>query len=137
MTDNMTDAQDLPDTVLDIVERLRDRDAIVMSGLFHAVPTMQEAADEIERLRRSPVRADRDAVLEVLEKLWLWRDGEGRFLAFRSLFPTMPDCGDPAVLGQPCGYAIFHPMTLAEAQAASREHKAEGSNPRSTSVKEI
>lgn len=58
-------------------------------------------------------------------KLWLWRDSE-RFLAFDSLFPTMPGGGDPAVLGQPAGYAIFYPMTLAEAQAASREHKAEG-----------
>jgi len=35
----------------DIVERLRDRDAIVLSGLFHAVPVMNEAADLIERLR--------------------------------------------------------------------------------------
>jgi hypothetical protein len=35
----------------DIVERLRDRDAVVMKGLFHAIPTMHEAANEIERLR--------------------------------------------------------------------------------------
>lgn len=35
----------------DIVGRLRDRDAVVMSGLFHAIPTMREVADEIERLR--------------------------------------------------------------------------------------
>lgn len=35
----------------DIVERLRDRDAVVLSGLFHAIPTMMEAALEIERLR--------------------------------------------------------------------------------------
>lgn len=34
----------------DIVERLRDRNAVVLSGLFHAIPTMQEAANEIERL---------------------------------------------------------------------------------------
>jgi hypothetical protein len=54
------------------------------------------------------------------EKLWLWRDGDGRFLAFRSLFPTMPN-GDPAVLGQPSGYAFYYPMTLAEAQKVSRE----------------
>jgi len=35
----------------DIVERLRDRDAVVMSGLFHAIPAMRAAADEIELLR--------------------------------------------------------------------------------------
>lgn len=58
------------------------------------------------------------------QKLWLWRDGEGRFLAFNDLFPTMPDCADPAVIGQPCGYAIFHPMTLAEAQRVSHEVQA-------------
>lgn len=36
----------------DIVDRLRDRDNIVLAGLYHAVPVMREAADEIERLRR-------------------------------------------------------------------------------------
>jgi len=35
----------------DIVERLRDRDSVVLSGLYHAIPAMQEAANEIERLR--------------------------------------------------------------------------------------
>ncbi len=35
----------------DIIERLRDRDAVVLSGLFHAIPTMKEAADEIASLR--------------------------------------------------------------------------------------
>ena len=35
----------------DIVERLRDRDAVVMAGLFHAIPAMREAANEIEALR--------------------------------------------------------------------------------------
>lgn len=37
----------------DIVKRLRDRDAVVLSGLFHAIPAMAAAADEIERLRRT------------------------------------------------------------------------------------
>jgi hypothetical protein len=36
----------------DIVDRLRDRDAIVIGGLFHAIPALKEAADEIERLRQ-------------------------------------------------------------------------------------
>lgn len=35
----------------DIVERLRDRDAVVLSGLFHAIPVMLDAASEIDRLR--------------------------------------------------------------------------------------
>ena len=35
----------------DIVERLRDRNAVVLGGLFHAIPTMREAAEEIEWLR--------------------------------------------------------------------------------------
>jgi hypothetical protein len=35
----------------DIVDRLRDRDAIVVGGMFHAIPALKEAADEIERLR--------------------------------------------------------------------------------------
>lgn len=44
----------------DLVARLRDRNAIVMSGLFHAVPTMVEAAAEIERLRSrcEPCKSD-------------------------------------------------------------------------------
>jgi hypothetical protein len=37
----------------DIVERLRDRDSVVLSGLFHAIPVMTEAANEIERLREA------------------------------------------------------------------------------------
>ena len=35
----------------DLVERLRDRKAIVIGGLFDAIPTMNEAAAEIESLR--------------------------------------------------------------------------------------
>jgi hypothetical protein len=62
------------------------------------------------------------------EKLWLWRDGKDRFVAFRSLFPTMPDGGDPATIGQPSGYAYYHRMTLTEAQAVSREHEQEGAS---------
>ena len=37
----------------DIVQKLRDRDAVVMAGLFHAIPVMAEAAAEIERLREA------------------------------------------------------------------------------------
>lgn len=37
---------------MSIVDRLRDRDAIVLAGMFHAVPVMREAADAIEALRR-------------------------------------------------------------------------------------
>lgn len=35
----------------DIIDMLRDRDAIVIGGLFHAIPVMREAASEIEQLR--------------------------------------------------------------------------------------
>lgn len=42
----------------DIVDRLKDRDAIVIGGLFHAIPAMAEAAREIERLRRALKSAD-------------------------------------------------------------------------------
>jgi hypothetical protein len=37
--------------VLDIVERLKDKDAVVLAGLHHAIPAMRDAAMEIERLR--------------------------------------------------------------------------------------
>lgn len=40
----------------DLIERLRDRDAVVLNGLFHAIPAMNEAADEIERLRATQER---------------------------------------------------------------------------------
>lgn len=66
------------------------------------------------------------------EKMWLWRDGKDRFLAFRSLFPLMPDCGDPAVIGQPSGYAFYHPMTLAEAQKVSHEARIAAVSPKAT-----
>jgi len=39
------------DRSADIVDRLRDRDAMVIGGMFHAIPALREAADEIERLR--------------------------------------------------------------------------------------
>lgn len=35
----------------DIVSRLRDQDAIVLGGLFHAVPVMLDAANIIEKDR--------------------------------------------------------------------------------------
>jgi hypothetical protein len=53
--------------------------------------------------------------------LWLWRDGEGKYLAFDDLFPTLPGSDDPATLGQPCGYATLRILTLEEAQRVSRE----------------
>ncbi len=42
-------------------------------------------------------------------KLWLWKnfvDGKPEYWAFDNPFPTK-DGGDPMVLGEPCGYAIF------------------------------
>jgi hypothetical protein len=45
----------------DIVERLRDRDALAMSGLYYAIPAMIDAALEIERLRASLTTASGEA----------------------------------------------------------------------------
>ncbi len=64
----------------DIVERLRDRDAIVFLGLVHAVPAMREAAAEIETLRAkiahmemhlvaaSDVDAERDRYAAIVQR---------------------------------------------------------------------
>ena len=44
------------------------------------------------------------------KKFWLWKnfvDGKPEYWAFDNPFPTQIDCGDPMVLGEPCGYAIF------------------------------
>lgn len=59
----------------DLIEKLRNRDAVVLSGLFHAVPTMAEAADEIERLRAQLATATKaleetNYFLEPLIRFW-------------------------------------------------------------------
>ncbi len=46
-------------------------------------------------------------------KLWLWKnfaDGKPEYLAFDNPYPCGQN-GDPIVLGEPCGYAIFTPST--------------------------
>jgi hypothetical protein len=102
--------------VRDIVERAyRMNVESIVEYPVDALGLFIDLACEVERLRALTDQ------LQKGEKLWLWRDGEGRFLAFRSLFPTMPDSADPAILGQPSGYAFYHRMTLAEAQEVSRE----------------
>jgi hypothetical protein len=48
---------------------------------------------------------------KVPAKLWLWKnfvDGRQEYWAFDNLYPCYPN-GDPMVLGEPCGYAIFKP----------------------------
>ena len=43
-------------------------------------------------------------------KLWLWRnfvDGVREYWAFDNAYPCRLDGGDPLVLGEPCGYAVF------------------------------
>ncbi len=43
-------------------------------------------------------------------KLWLWRnfvDGVREYWAFDNAYPCRLDSGDPLVLGEPCGYAVF------------------------------
>lgn len=66
-----------------LVERLHNRDAVVMSGLYHAIPAMRDAADEIERLSSALLAADaavrgmREAndlgkVVGLVPKGWNW-----------------------------------------------------------------
>jgi hypothetical protein len=100
--------------------------ALLKRVMLEAVmkPALREAVENAvcdAEPSSSPSPAVRDGMGE---KIWLWRNGEDRWLAFRSLFPLMPDGGDPAVLGQPSGYAFYHPMTLAEAQKVSRDADA-------------
>lgn len=98
------------------MQRISVEPGSIPDGIECRDETIKLQDAEIARLRlRSPAPAEDG------EKLWLWRDGKDRFLAFRSLFPLMPDGGDPATIGQPSGYAFYHPMTLAEAQKVSRE----------------
>lgn len=51
-----------------LVDKLRDRDAIVAQGLFHTVPIMRQAADRIEHL---------EAMLNRCE-MWLSTHPEGK-----------------------------------------------------------
>jgi len=64
----MTDAQDLPATVLDIVECLAERIGHPHSHYISPdIQMLMDAKAEIERLRRS-LRAERNAVLEEAAK---------------------------------------------------------------------
>ncbi len=57
----------------------------------------------------------------VPQKLWLWRnfvDGRPEYWAFDNPYPCQVGGGDPMVLGEPRGYAIFKESTL------SRNHRA-------------
>lgn len=75
----------------DIVERLRDRDAVVVSGLFHAIPTMHEAAKEIERLR--------EAVNHEIDRADLYANSRPATPTGGEDIPeTCPDCG----VREPC-----------------------------------
>lgn len=44
---------------------------------------------------------------ELTVKLWLWKNGD-HFWAFQNLYPCHHN-GDPKVLGEPIGYAVFMP----------------------------
>lgn len=69
----------------DIVERLRDRDALAMSGLYYAIPAMIDAALEIERLRDSLTTASGEAVTARTTKSGiLTLDVEGWTLSVRT-----------------------------------------------------
>ena len=41
----------------ELIARLRDKDRIVIDGLFHCVPAMREAADALERAEQETKRA--------------------------------------------------------------------------------
>lgn len=46
------------------------------------------------------------------KRLWLWKnfvDGKPEYWAFDNAFPIHLNYGDPQVLGEPCGYALFKP----------------------------
>lgn len=65
-----------------------------------------------------------------MSKLWLWKnfvDGKPEYWAFDNLYPIHPN-GDPMVLGDPVGYAIFKesiPGSKAYDAAIAGEGKAD------------
>ncbi len=81
----------------DIVERLLE---LKLTQVLNQTASdwIDEAAAEIKRLRRTPPE----------RRLWLWRNGD-HFWAFDHLYPGRTDCGDPATLGEPAGWAIWKP----------------------------
>jgi len=40
-------------------------------------------------------------------KLWLWKNGEREYWAFDNLYPCESPNGDPLIIGEPVGYAIY------------------------------
>lgn len=58
-----------------------------------------------------------------MKKLWLWKnfvDGRPEYWAFDNAYPCYPN-GDPMVIGEPCGYAIFKESTLSRNHIATSE----------------
>ena len=101
----------------DIVERLRDENAVVLSGLFHAIPAMRDAADEIELLRAALVlarihfeqitdgaRVD-DDILEAIERVI----PNLQTRASTSLIDIPKNCEGP-----PCGECHLQPGELCD-----------------------
>ena len=57
-------------------------------------------------------------------KLWLWKnfvDGRPEYWAFDNPYPCKPGPGDPLVLGEPCGYALFKESTAANTNVPEAE----------------
>ena len=65
------------------------------SALAEAVKMLRSALDVHD------AEAPRDG-----ESLWIWRNGD-HYLAFRHLYPCVEPGGDPMVLGNPVGRAVF------------------------------
>ena len=58
------------------------------------------------------------------QKLWLWKnfvDGKPEYWAFDNPFPIHLDSGDPQVLGEPCGYAIFKESRQGRTDVSEKE----------------
>jgi hypothetical protein len=72
----------------------------------HLSSDWPERCQEIVRRARAALSAPQP------RKLWLWQnfvDGRREYWAFDNPFPVHLDYGDPQVLGEPCGYALFKP----------------------------
>lgn len=61
---------------------------------------------------------------EVVERIWLWRNGTGEYVAYRSAWPVMVGGGDPLTLGEPTGWAYLMPCDDGSAGRSNEEAEA-------------
>ncbi len=74
--------------------------------LRHILTAYQDGIRIANFLRQAGERNGHSPEVPV-PKLWLWKNGD-HHLAFDNLYPCYPG-GDPMVLGEPSGFAIFKP----------------------------